>query len=186
MPSNTLRTTVCIAILAGLLGRLAWASHSSSPAVGSPAPDFSAYNYVTGEKTRLSDQHGKVVILTFWATWCAPCRMELPNLEGIQERAGKDQLVVLAVNFRDSDETMSYLKKGARKAGWKITLLEDPSGGIASKYGINSIPHLFLIGRDGNIVATHSGFGDGSLDEMLPEINAVLAGKPVPAATAEN
>jgi hypothetical protein len=91
----------------------------------------------------------------------------------------------MAVNYRDSDAAMVYLKKGAKKAGWKITLLEDPSGGIASKYGINSIPHLFLIGRDGNIAATHSGFGDGSLDQMLPEINAVLAGKPVPAAAAE-
>jgi thiol-disulfide isomerase/thioredoxin len=166
----------------GLAGSLAWASHRPSPAVGSPAPDFTAFNYVTGAKTRLGDQHGKVVILTFWATWCAPCRQELPNLEGIQERAGKDQLVVLAVNFQDKDETISYLRKGAKKADWKITLLTDPNGAIADKYGIDSIPHLFLIARDGTIAATHSGFGDGSIDEMLPEINAALAGKPMPAA----
>ena len=66
--------------------------------------------------------------------------MELPNLEGIQEKAGKDQLVVLAVNFRDTDETMRYLKKDAKQAAWKITLLEDPGGSIAGKYGIQSIP----------------------------------------------
>jgi thiol-disulfide isomerase/thioredoxin len=184
-PANTLSITTCTLLIAGLAGTLAWASKANSPAVGSVAPDFTAYNYVTGEKTRLSDQHGKVVILTFWATWCAPCREELPNIEGIQEHIGKDQLVVLAVNYRDSDETISYLRKNAKKSAWKISMLLDPNGGIAVKYGIDSIPHLFLIGRDGNIAAAHSGFGDGSLDTMLPEINAALANKPTPAATSQ-
>ena len=178
------RTAACVAVGAVLLSTLAAASKLVSPAVGAVAPDFTAYSYVTGEKVRLSDQHGKVVILTFWATWCGPCRQELPNLEGIQQKVGKDQLVVLAVNFRDSDATISYLKKSAKKAEWKITMLLDPSGGIADRYGIDSIPHLFLIGRDGSIVAAHSGFGDGSIDEMLPEINAALAGTGAPAATA--
>jgi thiol-disulfide isomerase/thioredoxin len=169
------------ALLSSLVASLACASASTSPAVGTAAPDFTAHSYVTGDKTRLRDQQGKIVILTFWATWCAPCRKELPNLEGIQEHVGKDKLVVLAVNFRDTDDTLRYLKKDAKQAAWKITLLEDSSGSIADKYGINSIPHLFLIGRDGNILATHSGFGDGSIDEMLPEINAALAGQPMPA-----
>ncbi|HEY2807352.1 MAG TPA: TlpA disulfide reductase family protein [Steroidobacteraceae bacterium] len=176
---------VCGAAMLALAASLAWAEKSKSPAVGTAAPDFTAYDYVTGSKTRLSDQHGKVVILTFWATWCSPCRQELPNLEGIQEKLGKDQLVVLAVNFQDSDDTISYLKKSAKKAAWKISMLLDTNGSIAGKYGIDSIPHLFLIGRDGNIAAAHSGFGDGSLDEMLPEINAALAGKPAPATAAE-
>jgi thiol-disulfide isomerase/thioredoxin len=180
-----LRVASYTTVLAALASGLAWASKPSSPAVGTAAPDFTAYSYVTGEKTRLSDQHGRVVILTFWATWCGPCRQELPNLEGIQERVGKDRLVVLAVNYRDSEQTISYLKKSAKKAEWKITMLLDPTGGIADKYGIDSIPHLFLIGRDGNIAAAHSGFGDGSIDTMLPEINAALAGKPVAAATAD-
>jgi thiol-disulfide isomerase/thioredoxin len=179
---NRFRASTVVIALIGLLGSVAWAVQLGSPPVGSAAPDFTAYSYVTGAKTRLRDQHGKVVILTFWATWCAPCREELPALEAIQTKAGKDQLVVLAVNYRDTDEMIDYLKKGARKADWKITLLTDPGGWIAIKYGIHTIPHLFLIGRDGNIAAAHSGFGDGSIDEMLPEINAALAGKPMPAA----
>jgi thiol-disulfide isomerase/thioredoxin len=150
--------------------------------VGTIAPEFTARSYVTGDRTSLSAQQGKVVILTFWATWCAPCRQELPNLEGIQEKVGRDRLVVLAVNFRDTDDTLRSLSKDARQAAWKITLLEDHNGSIASKYGIHSIPHLFLIGRNGNILAAHSGFGDGSIDEMLPEINAALADQPMPAS----
>jgi thiol-disulfide isomerase/thioredoxin len=184
MRNSTVRL-VCAAAALALAASLAWAEKSKSPAVGTTAPDFTAYDYVTGAKTRLSAQHGKVVILTFWATWCSPCRQELPNLEGIQEKVGKDQLVVLAVNFQDSDDTISYLKKSAKKAAWKISMLLDTNGSIAGKYGIDSIPHLFLIGRDGNIAAAHSGFGDGSIDVMLPEINAALAGKPAPATVAE-
>lgn len=184
-PANALSVTTCSLLIAGLAAPSAWASHANSPAVGSVAPDFTAYDYVTGEKTRLSAQHGKVVILTFWATWCAPCREELPNLEGIQEHVGKDRLVVLAVNYRDSEATISYLRKNAKKAAWKISMLLDPNGGIAVKYGIDSIPHLFLIGRDGNIAAAHSGFGDGSLDTMLPEINAALADKAMPPAISQ-
>lgn len=170
------------ALLCGLFAGLAWASGSHSPAVGTPAPDFSARSYVTNDKTRLSDQHGKIVILTFWATWCGPCRKELPNLEAIQEKVGNDHLVVLAVNFRDTDETLRMLRRNVTQATWKMTLLEDSHGIIAGKYGIDSIPHLFLIGRDGTILATHSGFGDGSIDEMLPEINAALAGKAIPGS----
>jgi peroxiredoxin len=160
---------------------LVWAAKPASLAVGTLAPDFTATSVVTDAKTRLSQQRGKVVILTFWATWCAPCREELPNLEGIQEKAGKDQLVVLAVTFRDADETMRYLRKSAKKAHWKLTLLNDPNGRIADSYGISSIPHLFLIGRDGTILAAHSGFGEDSIAAMLPEINAALAATAVPA-----
>lgn len=173
------------ALAIGLLTSLAWASKTAGPAVGSVAPDFTAYSFVTGDRTRLSEQRGKVVILTFWATWCAPCREELPNLEGIQEQVGTDKLVVLAMSFKDSDETMRYLKKNAKQSGWKLTMLMDPNGDIADKYGIHSIPHMLLIGRDGNIAAIHSGFGDGSLNSLVPEINALLAGKPVQAAAAQ-
>ncbi len=168
-----------------LLSSLAWASKGTGPAVGSVAPDFTAYSFVTGERTRLSDQRGKVVILTFWATWCAPCRQELPNLEGIQEHVGRDKLVVLAMSFKDSDETMRYLKKNAKQSGWKLTMLVDPHGDIADRYGIHSIPHMLLIGRDGSIAAIHSGFGDDSLNALVPEINALLTGKPVQVATPQ-
>jgi peroxiredoxin len=167
-------------LLLALVAALACAKQGTAPAVGSAAPDFTAYSFVSGTRMRLSDQRGKVVVLTFWATWCSPCREELPNLEGIQEHVGKDQLVVLAVSFRDGDETLRYLKKSAKQAGWQLSMLQDPNGSIAERYAVSTIPHLVVIARDGRIAAVHSGFGDGSIDELLPELTALLAGKPLP------
>ncbi len=167
-----------------LLPWVAASAQAKGPAVGSPAPDFTAYSFLDGAKTRLSDQHGKVVILTFWATWCAPCRQELPNLEGIQEHVGKDQLVVLAISYHDSDETQRYLRKSAKAAGWKISMLNDPNSSIAVRYGVSAIPHMVVIDRTGSIASVHEGFGDGSVDELLPELNALLAGRPASAPAA--
>ncbi|MBS0578638.1 MAG: TlpA family protein disulfide reductase [Proteobacteria bacterium] len=170
--------------LIALLSCLA-AAQAKGPAVGSPAPDFTAYSFLDGSKTRLSDQHGKIVILTFWATWCAPCRQELPNLESIQEHVGNDRLVVLAVSYRDTDETQRYLRRKAKEAGWNIAMLADPNSSIAARYGVSAIPHMVVIDRTGTIVAVHEGFGEGAVDELLPQLNALLSNKPlapIPAA----
>jgi peroxiredoxin len=140
-------------LLAGLLllGGASSLAGGSGPAVGSMAPDFTAYDAVTHDKIRLSGQTGKVVILTFWASWCAPCRKELPVLETLQQQVSKDQLVVFAVPFREPDNTYGALVKAAHS--WRMTLVSDRWGYVAEHYRISSIPHLFVIGRDGRIVA---------------------------------
>src|SRR5216684_4226882 len=84
---------------------------STGPAIGSIAPDFKAHNAVTGENTALSSQRGKVVILTFWASWCAPCRREIPILENAQRRVGNDKLTVFAVSFKENTDAAASLKK---------------------------------------------------------------------------
>jgi thiol-disulfide isomerase/thioredoxin len=147
---------------------------STGPAVGSVAPDFKAHNAVTREASLLSSQRGKVVILTFWASWCGPCRRELPILEKAQEVVGKDKLTVFAVSFRETPEAAAALKKLA--ADWQINVIEDRNGWIAGHYAISSIPHLFIIGRDGKVLANHVGYGDRSLDELVTDINQALRG----------
>jgi thiol-disulfide isomerase/thioredoxin len=148
---------------------------STGPVVGSMAPDFKAHNLLTGEKTPLSSQRGKVVILTFWASWCPPCRRELPNLEKAQRILGKDKLTVFAVSFNDS-AAESGIKKLASE--WQINMIEDFHGWIASRYSISSIPHLFIIGRDGKVLANHIGYGDRSLQELVDDINHAFAEPP--------
>jgi thiol-disulfide isomerase/thioredoxin len=146
----------------------------SGPAIGSVAPDFKAHNSITGATIPLSSQRGKVVILTFWASWCAPCKRELPILENAQRFLGKDKLTVFAVSFEENPEAAKVLKKAA--ANWQINVIEDPNGWIARRYAISSIPHLFIIDRDGKIAANHLGYGDSTVDELVSDINRALSG----------
>ena len=145
----------------------------SGPAVGTIAPDFKVHNLVTGEDVTLSSQHGKVVILTFWASWCGPCKRELPILESAQRQISKDRLVVFAVSHKDSEAALAAIKKLA--ANWQINIMKDRNEHVASLYSVKSIPHLFMIGRDGKIVANHLGYGDRTLDELVADINRALA-----------
>ena len=146
----------------------------TGPAIGSIAPDFKARNLVTGKASLLSSERGKIVILTFWASWCAPCRRELPNLEKAQRVVGKDRLTVFAVTFRESPNAERQLRMLA--SAWQINVIQDGNGWIAGHYGITSIPHLFLIDREGKVVANHVGYGDRSLEELVADINQALTG----------
>ena len=170
---------MALLILCGTLA--AHAGDKAEPAVGAAAPDFKSRNAVTHERIQLSEQTGKVVVLTFWATWCAPCRREIPILESLQTKVAKDQLIVFAVPFREPDQTYGALVRLFRS--WKITLIDDRIGYIAGRYRINSIPHLFLIGRDGRIAAEHKGYGQGTLEELVADVNAALAPRPAAAPT---
>jgi thiol-disulfide isomerase/thioredoxin len=145
----------------------------SGPAVGSVAPDFKVHNLVTGEDLTLSSQHGKVVILTFWASWCPPCKRELPILENAQRIVGKDKLVVFAVSHKDKPEAIAAIKRAA--ANWQINVMTDHGERVARLYSVTKIPHLFMIGKDGNVVANHLGYGDRTLKELIDDINHALA-----------
>src|ERR1700675_944122 len=107
---RAMRQMLCflVASLSCLLS--AAAASSTGPAIGSMAPDFKAHNLVTGEPVPLSSQRGKLVILTFWASWCGPCKRELPILENAQKLIGKDRLTVLAVSFKENPEAAKTIK----------------------------------------------------------------------------
>jgi thiol-disulfide isomerase/thioredoxin len=137
------------------------------------APDFKVHNLVTGEDITLSSQHGKIVILTFWASWCAPCKRELPILENAQRAVGKNKLVVFAVSHRDKPEALAAIKRPA--ANWQINVMTDRNDRVASLYSVSAIPHLFMIGRDGKVLANHLGYGDRTINELIADINRALA-----------
>jgi thiol-disulfide isomerase/thioredoxin len=166
------RLIVLLACGGALAAGAAAAADHPTLAIGTPAPDFSSRDAVTHQPVSLSAQQGKVVVLTFWATWCAPCRKELPVLEGLQRKLGKDRLVVYAVPWHEPEQTYGSLVKAAR--AWQITLVDDKWGGIAAHYGIRAIPHLFLVGRDGRISAEHTGYGEGSVEQLVADVNEAL------------
>jgi thiol-disulfide isomerase/thioredoxin len=93
------RDFISLAVLLLLCSHTARSAAPTGPSVGSIAPDFKVRNLVTGEDVSLSSQQGKVVILTFWASWCGPCKRELPVLENAQRVVGKDKLDHIGVVF---------------------------------------------------------------------------------------
>jgi thiol-disulfide isomerase/thioredoxin len=178
-----LRQALLAVGLIGLSGLLAAAAGDKpAPVVGRVAPDFKSKDAVTHAPIHLSEQQGKIVVLTFWATWCAPCRKELPILENLQRKLGNDRLVVYAVPFEEPEHTYAALVKAARS--WQIALVDDRYESIAREYGIKAIPHLFLIGRDGRIAAEHTGFGAGSVEQLVDDVNAAFRAAPPESSTA--
>ena len=128
---------------------------------------------VKGNKVRISDYHGKVVIVSFWASWCGPCKKELPVLAGVVKRVGPDHLQVIAINYRDEYEPFKYVVNVLKD--YPITILRDANSKTAKKYGVLGIPRMIIVGRDGKVAADHTGYGEGTIPELVEQLNALLA-----------
>jgi cytochrome c biogenesis protein CcmG/thiol:disulfide interchange protein DsbE len=117
--------------------------------VGSAAPAFTATDLVTGRTVTLADYRGQVVVLNIWATWCEPCKVEMPSLEQLQKDAGPAGLKIVAVSVdQGGPETV---RRFARQQGLTFQILRDPSGAIQTTYQTTGIPETFIINRAGRI-----------------------------------
>jgi len=125
------------------------------PAAGAPAPDF-AVPGLDGKELRLSDFRGKAVLLNFWATWCPPCREEMPFLENFYKAHQAEGLVLVAVNVMQRDSRESVAKYAA-DMGLTFPIGLDESYAAGQKYGVRFLPTSYLIDRQGMIVATKVG-----------------------------
>lgn len=152
------------------------------PRVGETAPDIELGSGLDGNAVRVADYGGKVVVLSFWASWCGPCRKELPQLEGLQRVADEKKLglQVVAVNIEDRE---TFRKIAPKLGAMRARLINERNKRSANAYGVKGIPHLVIIGRDGRIVKTHVGYGEKSIDGILGEINAVLRNDAAAAGT---
>lgn len=122
--------------------------------VGDQAPDFFASG-LDGEPVTLAALRGKVVLLDFWATWCAPCIAEMPNIKKMLERYGADgQFVVIGISLDDSSGVVSdFVRK--RDIPWRQAVLGPAEKNpVAQLYNVSQIPATFLIDRSGKVVAT--------------------------------
>ncbi len=121
----------------------------SGDAKGQLAPEFELRD-LAGKNVRLSDYHGKVVLLNFWATWCPPCKEEMPWFVDLQQRYGAQGLQVIGVAMDDSDQ--KTIESFAKRLGVNYPVLLGKES-IAQAYGdVQFLPDTFYIGRDGKIV----------------------------------
>ena len=117
------------------------------PAVGEPAPDFALELPSTGELIRLSDFRGRTVLLNFWATWCPPCRAEMPEFNEIYEARLQDEdFVVIAVDVQESD---AQVQRFLDELGLAFPVAMDRDGAVAQHYEVRGLPATFLIDREG-------------------------------------
>ncbi len=133
------------------------------------APDFTLTD-ISGNKLSLSDYRGKVVLLDFWATWCGPCRIEIPGFVELQNRYRGQGLAVVGVSMDDGPEPVREFYKEFRM-NYRVVLGSDKIGELYG--GVYGFPTTFLIGRDGRIYAKHVGAADISVFEE--EIKQLLA-----------
>ncbi|MGB6452793.1 MAG: TlpA disulfide reductase family protein [Steroidobacteraceae bacterium] len=124
-----------------------------------------------GWHVKLSDYRGKVVVVSFWASWCPPCRKEIGVLAALQKQATRSKVVVFAVNWREDRSVFRQVEHLLRSQGFDLSLVSDDDGYIGRQYGIDAIPHMFIIGRDGRIAAIHVGYGESELPIIANEIN---------------
>jgi peroxiredoxin len=128
------------------------ANRPAAPAIGYPAPEFELTT-LSGDDFKLSSLRGTPVVLNFWATWCPPCRAELPELKAASERyAG--QVVIIGVNQAEMAATVA---KSAAERGLKFPIPLDLSGAVSRLYGVRSLPTTFFIDRDGVIRQVQRG-----------------------------
>ena len=125
-----------------------------------------------GQIIETTQYPGKVLVVTFWASWCGPCMRELPLLEGIQQAGGKEKIQVVAVNIEDRER---FKMVSRRLASLTLTLSHDYNKGSSAAYGVHGIPHLIIIGRDGKVIRVHRGYSDAGIDSIIAEINSALA-----------
>jgi peroxiredoxin len=111
--------------------------------VGKTAPDFSLKS-LDGKTVKLSSLKGKVVILDFWATWCPPCRAEIPDFIELQKQYGKKGLVIIGIALDKKDAVQKFVK--SNKINYKILMGDDAITGAYG--GIEAIPTTFVLGKD--------------------------------------
>lgn len=145
------------------------------------APAFTTVD-AAGSKVASEDYRGKVVLLNFWATWCPPCRLEMPDMERLYQEFQGQGLEVVAVNFM---ETAEEVKAFAEEQKLTYPMLLDPRSEIAGEYGVTRLPETVLIGRQGEVLGKSIGFKAWYKDDVREFMAALLGnGAALAAVTA--
>jgi thiol-disulfide isomerase/thioredoxin len=142
-----------------LLLAVSWASWSAE--MNQPAPDFTLKS-MSGENIKLSELRGNVVMINFWASWCGPCRQEMPLLDEFYKKYNKLGFVLLGVNVEeDSSKAAGYLKE----VPVSFPILFDNTNAVSKMYDIDAMPSTVLVDRNGNMRFLHRGYKPGDENE---------------------
>lgn len=137
---------------------------------GATAPDFTLRS-AAGPNLRLQEQRGQVVLINFWATWCGPCRQEMPQLNKLYDKYRSAGFVLLGINIDDDTRRATDV---AAKLGLKFPVLLDTDKAVSRLYDLGTMPTTVLIDRDGRVRHIHPGYLAGYEDMYDKEIRGLL------------
>ncbi|HUY18495.1 MAG TPA: TlpA disulfide reductase family protein [Candidatus Binataceae bacterium] len=139
---------------------------------GKMAAPFALHD-MNGRLVTLADLRGKVVFLNIWATWCGPCREEMPSIETLYDDFKSDKnFVILAVS--QDTQGLAAVEPYVEKNGYHFEVLLDPQNKVGEAYDVGGVPETFIIDRDGRIVAHHMGAFDWSSSDFRAALKALL------------
>jgi thiol-disulfide isomerase/thioredoxin len=145
---------------------------SSEVAEGLKAPSIEIRDAMTGLKVDIDQHKGKVVFVNFWATWCAPCREEVPSIEALQRELSSDsRFVMITILYRDDPKSAyDYMKAG----GYSFPVYADQDGATAKQYKVTGVPETYLIDKKGVLRKKIIGPLDWNAPEARAFIKALL------------
>jgi peroxiredoxin len=155
-----------VLVLSGLIATFAVAA-----TVSGPAPQFKLQSR-DGKMVSLADLKGQVVMVNFWATWCGPCRQEMPHLEALYERYNSLGFTLVGINVEDNPEGA---KKWLEENGpVTFPVLLDPKNQVSKLYKVQTMPTTVLVARDGTMRFIHHGYKPGYEGEYQTQVRALL------------
>ncbi len=155
---------VCTLLIAGLL------VGSAQAATDGPAPDFSLPD-AAGNTVALSDLRGQVVLINFWASWCGPCREEMPLLDQLSNKYGPLGFTLLGINVEEERDLADRFLAGTPV---DFPVLYDPENGVSKLYDVIAMPTTVLVDRQGVIRFVHHGYEPGYENEYQDQVRQLI------------
>jgi peroxiredoxin len=180
--SSSSRQWLVVALVLAGLGIGVWVlthvgQETARVEVGAKAPDIDVVDLATGDTVDLRDQYkGKVTLLNIWATWCVPCRQEMPSMQKTYARLKPEGFAIAAVSIDEGgpDDVLAF----AREFGLTFDILHDRSGRISTLYQTTGVPESFLLDKDGVIIKRVIGAHDWSSPANIALIERLLGKVP--------
>lgn len=164
---NAKMLTLCLTLVFTCIG---YSASTVAKDLGAPAPDFTLKSQ-TGQNVKLSEQVGNVLLINFWASWCSPCREEMPLLEEIHQKYKDLGFSVLAINV---DENTELADKFLSTINVTFPVLYDNSAKVSQLYDVDAMPTTVIVDRDGNMRYFHKSFKAGYEERYEQEVKTLV------------